>query len=375
MRIVLDAAYAAAWRVELLTPWTPGGAAVLAVEGVELRGAAEPGQIYAGPALRPAEPVQQHRPEGVELVEIPAAVEAWVGWLRLRELSEAQVTNSRRLTMKAAADEGWRTLGDITRETVEAHLAHLQERGLVPKTRNEIRNALSRLCAYAVGRGWMPDNPVGATPRAKVIKRRARLVPSEDDVRRLIAAARKDWRKRDRWLVYLTAATTGLRWSTLRALERDMLHLDADPPFLDIPARLLKNREPGIVWLTAELAEALSENLSKAYVFEPNAGDAPASRLFRSVPKHSSFDRDLRAAGLAKGGGDQGTFSFHSLRHFASNRMAWVGGFTTGERQRANGHKTEAMTEHVYTDPAHVALGRKVHEMPPMLATSNGADG
>jgi len=180
--------------------------------------------------------------------------------------------------------------------------------------------------------------------------------------------ARRDCRTRDRWLVYLAAATTGLRWGQLKGLEWEHARLEADPPHLDLRARLCKNGEPSIVWLTAELAGALRDARGVRYRFTPNVGSVPETRVFRSVPKTTSFDRDLRAAGLDKGGGDRGTFSFHSLRHFASNRMAWVG-FSTTERQRQNQHLTEAMTEKIYTDPENIELGRKVLSMPDLLAS------
>lgn len=211
-----------------------------------------------------------------------------------------------------------------------------------------------------------------------MVRRPARVVPSVEDVRALIRAVSGDWRKRDRWLVYLTAATTGLRWSQLKRLEWGMVRLDASPPHLDLPPELAKNGEPTIVWLTAELAGALRAHGRAEYRFVPNSGDVPPERVFRAVPKPTSFDRDLAKAGLAKAGGSGKTLSFHSLRHFASNRMAWVG-FTTGERQRQNQHLTPSMTTQIYTDPENIELGRKVLQMPGLLPdaapSSEGAHG
>lgn len=295
--------------------------------------------------------------------------------MRLRELSDRHISSTKRTASKAARDMQWASVEDITAASVRELLTKLQADGRSPKTRNEYRSALSLLCTYAVDEGWMRENPIGRTPRAKLVKRRARRVPTIDEVRRLIEAAKRDWRKRDRWLVYLTAATTGLRWGQLKRLEWCHVRLDTDPPHLDLPADLCKNGEAAVVWLTAEVAAALAASRGVEYQFVPNAGAAPPGMVFQAVPKPTSFNRDLEAAGLAKAGPGGATLSFHSLRHFSSNRMSWLGGFTTAERQRQNQHRTEAMTTGIYTDPANIELGRKVLHMPDLLASSVGVDG
>lgn len=325
------------------------------------------GMSHPAPAGSDAQAPVAGRIHTTAPVSIDHAVRSLVAHMELRELSAKHIVNIRRAVAKAARDMGWATVEDITAGSVRDLLTSLQAAGRSPKTRNEYRSALSLLCGYAAAEGWVRESPIGRTPRAKLVRRRARRVPSVDEVRRLIEAARADWRKRDRWLVYLTAATTGLRWGQLRGLEWAHVHLDADPPHLALPASLCKNGETAVVWLTSELASALAAARGVEYDFVPNSGRRDAGLVFRGVPKPTSFDRDLEAAGLAKAGPGGATFSFHSLRHFASNRMQWVG-FSPRERQRQNQHLTLAMTTRVYTDPENIELGRKVLSMPDLLA-------
>lgn len=199
-----------------------------------------------------------------------------------------------------------------------------------------------------------------AIPKARVPKRRARYCPRRDEVVALIIAASLDWRKRDRWLVYLTAATTGLRMNTLRRLRWEHITSFDGCACLDLPAAIVKNRTDTRVWLTRECHERL--------MMHRQSGGGRDGFVFARIPKLASFDRDLKAAGLAKRPGAGGSsFALHSLRHFASMYLASADAFGLEERQRQMGHETEAMTRSVYTDQNHEALGKKIWSLQPLL--------
>lgn len=228
----------------------------------------------------------------------------------------------------------WVTPADITPTHIRAHMSARTHMGAGPKTRNTERGYLSRFCRFCVAQGWLLASPVDAVGKARVVRRRARIVPTEEQVRALIAATRKERRTGDRWLVYLTAATTGLRWGTLKALRWEHVRIDQHPPRLEIPGEMLKGRAPGTVFLPEETAATLRAHRGRK---------VRTGKVFAKVPKWDGFERDRKRAGLEKGAKGGPTLSFHSLRHFASNRMRWAGGL---HRRRAGGAEHTRVVEH-----------------------------
>lgn len=253
---------------------------------------------------------------------------------------------------------GWTSPAQIQAAGVTSWLAEMKrENG--PKTRNLKRSYISRFCTFCRRRGWIDTNPVGGVSAARVVRRRARIVPTEDQVAVLVRSVRGVKRKKDRWLVYLAAASTGARHRTLKMLEWSHVREDAEPPHLEIPGHLLKGREPAIVWLTRELATLLAVHRREA---------KGRRRVFEAVPKWDHMLGDLARAGIPQKDESGATLTFHSFRHFASNRMAWSGGFTDQERASQNAHASVGMTKAVYTDPQAVGLGKKIVALPPILS-------
>lgn len=299
------------------------------------------------------------REDGTEPT-IADLLERWRQFRALEERSASHIDKACRYIARAAQEHGWTRPSELTTEGITAHLASMKRRGNSAKLRNDVRSYFKTFCDYlcSPAERAIAENPAIGTARAKRTRKAARIVPTEQEVRALIAAAASDWRKKDRWLVYLTAATAGLRLGTLRALEWCHVREEAAPPHLDLPGDLVKNGEPTIVWLTAELAKHLAEHRKAA---------GRRSRVFLGVPaKSEHFDRDLKKAGITKKTADGRTLSFHSLRHFASNRMAWSG-FADSERAQQNGHRSIDVTRKIYTDPTALELGRKVLSLPDLL--------
>jgi integrase len=230
--------------------------------------------------------------------------------------------------------------------------------------RNDIRGYINQFCEFCVKRGDMESNPVDLVPRAKVKKKRARYVPTIDEVVRLIVAATMDWRKKDRWLVYLVAASTGCRVGTLRKLEVHHIKFGRGVAWLELPAEILKAGEESHVWLTRECAERLKTHI------ENGGGRVVGSHryVFECVPKPEGFDRDIAKAGLVKKAAPGApTFSRNSLRHFSTTWLARARRFSDEERASQMSHATPAMTNGVYTDKNHEMLGRSVWLMQPLL--------
>lgn len=302
-----------------------------------------------------------------------AVLVRWKKTQRQKGDADRHIEDGSRWLAKQAERFSWSRYTDVKPEHCRDIFDDMMAEGKEPRTRNTRRSYLNCFLRY-----WrneleagdpmlkLPD-PIRAIPTAKVLEKDATYTPNEAEVIALIMEAKKRQRqKRDRWVVYLLAATTGIRHGVCKKLRWEHVFEAADPPHLKLPAWIQKNRRKAVVWLPNETALALADLRRR---MTPLSDDP----VFESVPKAHSFNADLRAAGLEKNRGDQGNFSFRSLRHFSSNRMEWQKPFTQAERQRQNTHETAAMTQNVYTKRDHVDLGRKVAQMPGLLQENSRA--
>ena len=273
--------------------------------------------------------------------------------LGLKQDCSEHIRNQRETVERAANVCGWSTIADFRTDTTREWLLALQKAGRKPKTLRLYRDSMDRFGAWLVKRGALARNPVEPIPKARVVPTQARVVPTDDEVSRLIAGVYGRKQAGDRWLVYLTGASTGLRWGTIKALEWSMVDLDAAR--LTIPAAILKNRQPMTVHLTDELVTALRWHRAK--------GDGP--RVFRFMPKPEQVTKDALRAGIRirEGGA---TFSYHSLRHYFSNRLMRSGA-SLEERKLAVGHLNGGVTLQTYTSPDLVRVGERVKALPSLL--------
>jgi integrase len=299
------------------------------------------------------------RKQATQRVTMAQAIQAFTDQLMLDDRATLHQKRMLAYLKEVSLRFVWSGPHDIVVENVRDALVDAQRQGNGPRTRNAKRSYLSTFCTFCVENGWIAFNPVLKMRRARELRRRARIIPTEDQVRQLIITAQSDYRKKYRWLMYLAAASSGLRWGTLKVLEWEWVHEAAFPPHFDIPAHALKGREPRVVWMSQELGETFAR-------VRAQLGN-PTGRVFLTAPKNEHFRRDLKAAGIPIGNelGIKGapTFSFHSLRHFASNRMKWAEAFTDNERAAQNGHASVQITTGVYTDVEHVEIGKKIYRM------------
>lgn len=248
--------------------------------------------------------------------------------------------------------------GQLTDTAITAWLAR-KKLLVAASTLKNLRGVISSFCTFLMDKGVFERSPVDAVATPQVYSKRARLVPTEEQVRALIIASNSDWRKKHRWLLYLLAASTTLRRGALLGLTWDMVFETADPPRLELPPQLVKNRREQLTWLTHEAATWLGVARSKT---------GGKGRVFPMKQESEQFERDRIAAGLDKRivqGGP--TLAFHSLRHFAVTRMKAAELISDSERQKQAGHRTPAMTTNIYTDDASVMLGKKIFSMHPLL--------
>lgn len=290
----------------------------------------------------------------------------WQQYLESRggkDYAEDCVTRVRRL----CRDRQWTSPQQITTKGVMDFLVQESTR-LEPRTLNHYRSTAFTFCDWCIAGGLMTANPVRGVKKWPVPKGSTRYAPTIAQVRRLIeAVAAKPKQKKDRWLAYLVAATTGLRTGTLRGLTWAMVKLDDGPyPYLEIPGKLLKNKRAARIWLTREAAYFLRRERDRR-----RAG--PTDRVLVSVGDIANFDVDLRAAAIPKHDPATGTvFVYHSLRHFANMYLASGDALSIKQRQSQMTHETPAMTAGTYFHSDHELVAQKIFNLQPIMGQDFG---
>lgn len=133
---------------------------------------------------------------------------------------------------------------------------------------------------------------------------------SEPELRRLLAKVPEDRR-----LVYLFAATSGLRRSELAELRWYDVHLSATKPFVQLRAEATKARRADRVPLRQDMAEMLRER---------RPADESAV-VFANIPNIDVFKADLAAAGIVYMDAKGRQADFHALRVSYATMLAQGG--------------------------------------------------
>lgn len=289
----------------------------------------------------------------------------WTATLHARGIAQGTIDDLVYAVNDAISVMGWVWPSQIEPSGIVEYLNRKATAGRSGKTRRGFRNCLLQFAKWLMQAWHLDDRPYEKlVPNPKVKKRKARYVPTKDEVVRLILAASMEWRTGDRWLVYLVAACTGLRVGTLQALTWGMVHLEKmgdGLAWLELPGEVVKNGEDTHVWLTRECAERLSALRGVAH-------PCASLRVFRNVPKPDSFTRDIERAGLTRQASPGSpTFTRHSLRHFYRTWLESMSAYTIGEMQQQMGHLTPEMTRKVYGDVKNPMLGVKIWRAQPLL--------
>lgn len=300
----------------------------------------------------------------VSTPRLASLIPAWKSTLQARGIKPGTITDLVYAVSDAMAVMGWVWPSQIEPSGIVEYLNRKAIAGSSGKTRRGFRNCLLQFSKWLMQSGYLEDRPFEKlVPNPKLKKRRARYVPTKDEVVRLILAASMEWRTGDRWLVYLLAACTGLRVGTLAALTWEMVHLERmgdGLAWLELPGEAVKNGEETHIWLTRECAERLTRHKS--------CGARATGFVFANVPKPDSFTRDIKRAGMTRQASPGSpTFTRHSLRHFYKTWMESMSAYSIGEMQQQMGHLTPEMTRKVYGDVKSPMLGMKIWIAQPLL--------
>ena len=170
---------------------------------------------------------------------------------------------------------------------------------------------------------------------------------------------------RERRMVYLTGAWTGLRRSELRALRWGDIHLDTIPAHIPLRKGTTKSKRADTLPIHSQLAEELRK-------WKP-AEATDSTPVFHAIPTMKVFRADLDLAGIPDVD-EQGYYVvFHGLRVTASTRLA-SHEVTQRAAQALMRHRDPRLTAGTYTDERLLPLAAELEKLPP-IPTTDEVDG
>jgi integrase/recombinase XerC len=260
---------------------------------------------------------------------------------------EKYVRELRKKLLVLAAEVPWKFIADIT---PESFCSWRRKQKKSPKTLNDYLSSIGGLL------NWL--EPVIGQNRLRFVQRmqtaveptRQRRASSVADLRRLIVAAG------GRGIIYLVAASTGIRRGELRSLEWRDVVLDMPQPFIFVRRSIAKNHTT----TKQPLPEYVARELEKFRPIDFRQNE----RVFRSgIPDMDTFRRDLERAGIPYRD-EQGRYAdFHSLRTTFSTLLA-VFGIAERIRMELNRHSDPKLTAKTYTDASVLPVSEAIGLLP-----------
>lgn len=286
---------------------------------------------------------------------------------------------------EAAACCGWRTLQDVTAESLDGFRRDLLDRGTSHVTVNRHTRACKQLTRWLTRSGKLAADPLLGVVmlNEQTDRRRVRGVFSDDELGRLFAVAQSksvttparfnsEGRQTDngrtfnipgRDVLYRLAASTGLRLGEIRSLKVSDFRLDEQSPVVLLPAKASKRGTLDVQPLPADLVCELRTVFATMH---------PSTQPWCKLPSGMAqiIAADCSAAGieaLTPGGEIR---DFHSLRGTYITRLAKANvPFATV--QRLARHSTPTLTAKHYVSLGLVDTAAAV-DLLPAIATSEG---
>jgi integrase len=354
----------------------------------------------------------------VEHLTTPIAehVAGYITSLEASGASPKHVGETRRVLKSVLDGCGFGTLAAIERAAVENWLNQRRRNGASARTRNIDLTHLIAFANWCVTNGRLTGNPFrGITKSNEAETRRRRRAMTEAELIRLLDVARNrpltealtvrrgkravelyanvrdevrerlDRLGRERALIYKALVLTGLRKNELATLTAGQLRLDGPMPHVELNAADEKNREGnGVVirpdlandlrlWLADKLTDLQTEARRRG---EPIPARLPSDSALFEVPDKliKIFDRDLKAAGIAKRDERGRTLDVHALRTTFGTLLS-KGGVSLRTAQAAMRHSDPSLTANVYTDPKLLDVSGALDALPSLpLKVDNAPD-
>jgi Phage integrase family len=203
------------------------------------------------------------------------------------------------------------------------------------------------------------QNPLRHMMRMQVAvePQRQRRAFSVEELRRLIAAGGQ------RGIIYLVAASTGIRRGELRSLEWRDVVLDVAHLSSSFGSRLRRNHKQA----RQPLPDYVARELKKVRPIDFGTNE----RVFkRGMPDMDTFRRDLASAGIQYIDNEGRFADFHALRTTFSTLLALVG-VAERVRMELNRHSDLRLTAHTYTDASMLPLSGAIGMLPVLMDVSS----
>ena len=278
---------------------------------------------------------------------------------------------------------GFKVFDDIRALSIENWLVEQRKRSdFGVKTTNYYIKAVKQFARWMVRNKRAAENPVAhfAELNADVDVRVERRAISPDGFDRLVKAASEGKPFRsicgpDRAVLYLVAASTGLRARELHSLTDVSFNLDSSPPTVTVAAGDSKHKERDTVPLRADLVPVLRSWLRPGQLWPGNWHKKAAKMLYRDLAtaratwikeaepaeraarERSYFLREKDEAGHV--------FDFHSLRGQFVTSLARAGVHPRTAQKLAR-HKTLALTMENYTHTDLTDMASALATLPPL---------
>jgi len=260
---------------------------------------------------------------------------------------EKYVRELERKLEKLGAECAWGFVRDVTPESFENWRAR---QTTAPKTLNEYQSAINGLM------NWL-EHRVGPNPLRFVQKvqtagepRRKRRALCTEQLRHLVRVSG------ERAIVYLVAASTGIRRGELEALEWRDVCLDGPQPFIAVRSSIAKNHKHVMQPLPKFVADKLRELR--------NAGMRPNELVFADgIPRMDVYRSDLAAAGIDYQDAEGRFADFHALRTTFGTLLTLASRSqrTVMELMR---HSDMKLTAKTYTDASMLPVSETVGLLP-----------
>ncbi len=244
-------------------------------------------------------------------------------------------------------DLAWSNICDLD---ADEFISWRQGLTVKPRTKNHFLDAMHTFCGWMLDQRRIEFNPFErvkrvSCPRGSCGNPRAF---TDDEVRRLLDAAP------DRCVVYLLAATTGLRFSELRRLQWGDVSLDTESPCIHLRAQATKSRRADTVWLHPDAAEKLRESWH---------GSDPTEPVLPTMPSAHTMNRDLLRAGIAKLDRLGRSASFHTFRRTFVTNMHRAG-VDRRTAMAVSRHTSSRLTDVIYTDTESLPQRDAIQRLP-----------
>ncbi len=291
-------------------------------------------------------PPKEHRDAAKQSVE--SHVEELAESRRGLNRDEKYVRDLERKLFRLIRECEWSTLRDVTPHSFEAWRA--RQAGLSAKTLNEYRAAIFGLSGWLESRvGTNAIRSVGKVAMSDDPKRRRRAFTPEE-LRRLIDTSG------ERGIVYLVAASTGIRRGELEQIQWRDVHIDGSRPYITVRSSIAKNGKLAHQPLPPSVAAALRQRRL--------VDVAPTDLVFkRLIPRMNRFGNDLRTAGIPYVDGKGEYADFHALRKTYGTFLMLAGG-PEFMRMQLMRHSDVRLTQKSYTDAGMLPIWDAVDALP-----------